>query len=194
MPGEMPVDRWKLDLDVFQSFYSSRPKEEKWELIDGSPVMMPQPSLVHQRIAKNLETALDAFFIAHGIKWRADREIGVLLPKDKKYNPEPDVTVIDQDVKLGQIYADKFYLVAEVLSPHDKAWVLKSKLAYYQAHENCLAVLFLRQDRIGADLYLRTAGWKKLTIASHAGRIDIPGIGDIGALGALYRDTPLLMS
>ena len=192
MAGEMPVGRWKMDLDVFQAFYADRPKEEKWELIEGSPVMMPPPSLVHQRIAKNLEKILDAHFLANGLMWRADREIGVLLPEDEKYNPEPDVTVIDLDIELGQTYADKFYFVAEVLSPNDKAWVLKSKLGYYQAHPNCLGIMFVRQDRIGADLYLKDRSWSVANLASSTDRIDIPGIGDIGALGALYRDTPLV--
>ena len=194
MPGEMPVGRWKMDLDVFQAFYNSRPKEEKWELIEGSPVMMPPPSLVHQRICRNLETLMNAHLEKVGQPWRADREIGVLLPKDEKYNPEPDVTVIGQDVELGQIYAEKFYFVAEVLSPNDKAWVLKSKLGYYQAHENCLAVLFVRQDQIGADLYLRSNGWKKQSLRAAIDRLSVQGIGDIGALGALYRDTPLFTS
>lgn len=191
MAGEMPAGRWRMDLEVFQAFYADRPKEEKWELIDGTPVMMPPPSLVHQRICRHLETLLNVHFERIGRPWRADREIGVLLPEDEKYNPEPDVTVIDQNVELGQIYAEKFYFVAEVLSPNDKAWVLKSKLGYYEAHEHCLGVMFVRQDRIGADLFLRNRGWATLTLAAATDRIDIPGIGEIGPLGALYRDTPL---
>src|SRR5450631_412668 len=177
MTGDMQAGRWKLDLDVFQAFYSDRPKEEKWELIDGTPIMMPPPSLVHQRISENLFVLLNSKLASAKPDWRASLEIGVLLPDDEKYNPEPDVTVIDRAVTLGQIYATRFYFVAEVLSPNDKAWVLKSKLGFYQAHANCLGVMIVRQDRIGAELHLRDRGWEALALANAADRIEIPGIG-----------------
>lgn len=189
MPGE--TAHWRLDLETFHGFRDSRPKEEKWELIDGRPVMMPPPSLVHQRICRNLETLLNERLRAVKHEWAADREIGLLIPQDQKFNPEPDVTVIDMDVEMGQIYAERFYFVAEVLSGSDKDWVLEAKLAYYQRHELCQAVMFVRQDVIAADFYARNAGWAKAAWTDPVTRIAIPAVGDIGALADLYRFTPL---
>ena len=51
--------------------------------------------------------------------------------------------------------------------------------------------MMVRQDRIGAELYVRDRGWDVQELASASDRVDIPGIGDIGSLGALCRDTPL---
>jgi Uma2 family endonuclease len=183
----------RLDMETFHGFRDDRPKEEKWELIDGRPVTIPPPSLVHQRIADNLERLINDRLVVVRPEWRADREISVLIPQDKKYNPEPDATVIDTDVELGQIYAERFYFVAEVLSGSDTGWVLNAKLDYYQAHEPCRAVLFLRQDQIAAEFYSRADGFAKTEWTNALTRVDIPGIGDIGQFSDIYRLTPLAL-
>jgi Uma2 family endonuclease len=183
----------RMDMATFHAFRDGRPDREKWELIDGYPVMLPPPFLVHQRICRNLETLLNDRLRVSKPEWAADREIGVVTPEDDTYNPEPDVTVIDLDVEMGQRYAERFYFVAEVLSESDKAWVLDSKLGYYQRHENCLSVLFVRQDRIAAAIFRRADGWARHEILEPHARLEVPGIGDIGALADLYRHTPLAL-
>jgi Uma2 family endonuclease len=128
-----------------------------------------------------------------GPAWRADREIGLLISLDEKFNPEPDVTVIDTAVEMGQLYAERFYFVAEVLSGSDKPWVLEAKMRYYQQHEPCLAVLFVSQEKISADVFARANGWSKVAWSDPVTRVDVPVIGDIGALSDLYRYTPLAL-
>ena len=108
MPGDFLRRRPQLTMEQFHAFRDERPKEEKWELIDGVPMMMPPPTVVHIRIARNLETLLNVRLGAVKPEWQADREVGVLLDGDEKYNPEPDVTVIDTTVALGQIYVGRF--------------------------------------------------------------------------------------
>ena len=181
----------QVTLEQFHAFRDERPKEEKWELIAGVPHMMPPPRLIHQRIAGNLEALLNERlrFVKPG--WRADREIGLLLPEDDTFNPEPDVTVIDTEIGIDQLYADRFYFVAEVLSPHDKARVLALKLQYYQGHDLCRGVLFVEPDRIAAVLHARDPGWLALQLTAPDDRIVTSEIGDIGSLGQLYRHTPL---
>jgi Uma2 family endonuclease len=182
----------QVTLEQFHAFRDSRPAEEKWELIAGVPNMMPPPTLVHQRIARNLEALLNACLMRSKPQWQADREIGLLLPDDESYNPEPDVTVIDAAIQLGQVYAERFYFVAEVLSENDKPRMLDLKLAWYQRHEHCRAVLFVRQDRMNATLHTRDAGgWSERRLIDAPARIVLPEIGDIGTLGELYRSTPL---
>ena len=194
MAGDTLDRHWRLSMATFHGFRDERPGEEKWELIDGRPVMMPPPTLMHQRIAGNLCTLLNNKLMVVKPEWAADREIGVLLAGDDSFNPEPDVTVIETAFELGHIYAQRFYFVCEVLSGSDKAWVLDAKLDYYQKHEHCLAVLFVQQDQIAADLYLRGTPWTKTVLTDPATRLGITGIGDIGALSDLYRNTPLSVS
>jgi len=191
MPGDFLTRTPQLTMAQFHAFRDERPKEEKWELIDGVPMMMPPPTLVHQRITRNLATLLNTRLQAVRPEWQADQEVGVWLEGDEKYNPEPDITVIDTAIAAGQIYVERFYFVAEVLSPSDKQEVLEAKLAYYQKHEHNRAVLFVRQDRLEADLYARDrTTWSKREFRAADQMIDIPGIGPIGRLGELYRFTP----
>ena len=193
MGGDVLNTDWILDMETFQGFRDDRPKEEKWELIDGRPVMMPPPLIVHQRISGNLERLLNNRLELVRPEWRADRDIVLLLPGDKTFNPDPDVTVIDAEVEADTLYAERFYFVAEVLSGSDNLWMLKAKLDYYQRHALCHAVLFVRQDQIAAEFYARANGWAKVDWKSPLTRVDIPAIGDIGPLSELYRYTPLTL-
>lgn len=55
--GEMLPNTPRVSLEAFHAFRDERPKSEKWDLINGVPMMMPPPSLIHQRIANNLAHA-----------------------------------------------------------------------------------------------------------------------------------------
>jgi Uma2 family endonuclease len=193
MPGDFLRQKPQLTMEQFHALRDERPKEEKWELIDGVPMMMPPPTLMHQRISRNLETLLNERLLEAKPEWQADREVGVWLKGDNKFNPEPDVTVIDAVIALGQIYVRRFYFVAEVLSENDKKAVLAAKLAYYQEHEHNRCVLFVRQDRVGAELHERKADgrWRRRQLSKPDAVLAIPEIGSIGSLGDLYRFTPL---
>jgi Uma2 family endonuclease len=193
MPGDFLRRTPQLTMEQFHAFRDERPKEEKWELIDGVPMMMPPPTLMHQRIARNLETLLNAHLQNARPEWQADREVGVWLRGDEKYNPEPDVTVIDAAIALGQIYVERFYFVAEILSESDKRAVLEAKLAYYKQHKHNRCVLFVRQDQVGADQHDRRNGgkWRRRRLEDPAESLAVPDIGTIGRLGDLYKYTPL---
>jgi Uma2 family endonuclease len=131
MPGDFLTRTPQLTMRQFHAFRDERPKEEKWELIDGVPMLAPPRTLVHQRISRNLETLLNTRLLQARPEWQADHEIGVWLKGDEKYNPEPDVTVIDAAIAIGQIYVQRFYFVAEILSESDRKDVLQAKLRYY---------------------------------------------------------------
>jgi Uma2 family endonuclease len=177
----------------FHAFRDDRPKEEKWELIDGVPMMMPPPTLMHQLMTDNLNRLLNEHLEKTKPEWRAIREAGVWLHGDEKYNPEPDVTVIDASIAIGQIYVRRFHLAAEVLSEGDRKAVLSAKLRYYQQHEHNRCVLFVRQDRVGAEQHDRLAdgGWRRRLLSKPGAALTFPDIGSIGRLGDLYRFTPL---
>jgi len=192
MPGDFEKRTLQLTMEQFHAFRDSRPEEEKWELIDGVPMMMPPPTLVHQRIARNLEALLNAHLASAKPEWEADREVGVWLKGDDKFNPEPDVTVIDTAIAIGQVYVRRFYFVAEVLSESDKKAALAAKLAFYQGHEHNRCVLFVRQDRIGADQHdMQDGRWRHRRLKSPMTPLVFPGVGTIGRLGDLYKSTPL---
>ena len=187
MPGDFLRRAPQLTMEQFHAFRDERPKEKKWELIDGLAVKEERLALLHQRIASNLQRLLNARLGATRTQWQADRSVQVWLEGDEKYNPEPDVTVSDAAIAMGQIF------VAEVLSENDKKAVLDAKLAYYKEHDHNRCVLFVRQDQIGAQQHDRRndGSWSQRTLRSPQASLTFPDIGTVGRLGDLYKHTPL---
>jgi Uma2 family endonuclease len=175
----------------FAAFYGARPPGERWELIDGEAIKMAPPKTMHQRISGNLRDLLQARLPLVRPSWYADQEIGVRDRSIDPYAPQPDVTVGDLNISMDQVWAERFYFVVEVLSD-DRRDVLDKKRAYYQAHDDCRGFMFVRQDRIEAELATRRHGaWTFVTLTTATAVIDIPDIGIVGQLGQAYRATPL---
>jgi hypothetical protein len=56
-------------LEEFLGFYEWRPDNQRWELIDGQPVMMNPPALRHQVIVKNIVFYLESIARQQGVDW-----------------------------------------------------------------------------------------------------------------------------
>src|ERR1700704_1495498 len=149
-----------LSVASFRDWLTSRPDEEHWELIEGVPMMMTPPNRRHQRIVSNLESLLNAALKRHDPALAAYHDIGVNIVATVPYDPEPDVAVIREDESPDPRYAERFYLVAEVLSESDKG-IIESKCNNYREQPSCTCILLVRQDRIEISVELRSPdGWR----------------------------------
>jgi hypothetical protein len=133
-------------------------------------------------------------------QWRADREVGLVLDPLGPCRPEPEVTVIDAAIDTQELHADRFYLVAEVLSASDERklarsdkTVIEAKLEFYKTHEPNRCVMLIRQDAMEAPLHLRRPDGRwpdvPLVLKSADDVIEISEIGRICVLRDLYRGT-----
>src|SRR5262249_50669607 len=149
-----------LSVASFRVWLTSQPDEEHWELIDGVPMMMTPPNRRHRRIASNLEDLLNAALKGHDPALAAYQNIGLNVVSTVPYDPEPDIAVIREEENTDPRYADRFYLVAEVLSESDKD-IIDSKRDIYRSQPSCICILLVRQDRAEIVVELRTAdGWQ----------------------------------
>jgi Uma2 family endonuclease len=179
-----------LSVAAFRAWLASRPDEEHWELIEGVPMMMTPPNRRHQRIASNLESLLNAALKRHDPAFAAYQNIGVNIASTVPYDPEPDVAVIREDENSDPRYAERFYLVAEVLSESDKG-VIESKRDIYRSHDSCTCILLVRQDRVEIIVDRRTAdGWRSQLLHG-ADELTLPEFGMACPVKDIYRDTPL---
>ena len=179
-----------LSVASFRAWLTSRPDEEHWELIEGVPMMMTPPNRRHQRIASNLEALLNAALKRHDPLLAAYHDIGVNIVSTVPYDPEPDVAVIREDENPDPRYAERFYLVAEVLSESDKG-VIESKRDIYRAHSSCTCIMLVRQDRLEIVVDIRIGdGWHSQTLHG-ADELALPEFGLTCLVRDLYRDTPL---
>jgi Uma2 family endonuclease len=184
-------DRPRLSVELFRGFLEGRPEEERWELIDGVPVMMAPPTKAHQRIASNLERLLNDGLETARSAWAAYQAIGVnLRPRVENYDPEPDVVVVDAEHE-DERYSDRFYLAAEVVSSSDRAYV-ESKREVYKLHESCKYILTIQQDRVEVRTDVRTdTGWNQQLLTELEDVLSLPGFGLRCRLSDLYRGTSL---
>jgi Uma2 family endonuclease len=179
-----------LTVASFRTWLASRPDEEHWELIEGVPMMMTRPDRRHQRIASNLESLLNGALKRHNPMLAAYHDIGVNIVSTAPYDPEPDVAVIPEDENPDPRYADRFYLVAEVLSESDKG-IIEGKRDIYRAHPSCTCILLVRQDRVEITVDHRGAdGWRSQVLHA-ADELTVPELGLTLLVKDVYRDTPL---
>lgn len=179
-----------LSVASFRTWLASRPDEEHWELIEGVPMVMTPPNCRHQRIASTLESLLNTALKRHNPLLVAYQNIGVNIVSTVPYDPEPDVAVIREDENPNPRYADRFYLVAEVLSESDKG-IIESKRDIYRAHPSCTCILLIRQDRPEIIVERRTGDVWSSQLLHGADELSLPEFGLACAVKDVYSETPL---
>jgi Uma2 family endonuclease len=190
MVGAMRQHTPILTVDSFRAWLKSRPDEERWELIEGIPMMMAPPNRRHQRIVSNLESLLNAAFDRQGSPFIAYHDIGVNIVSTVPYDPEPDVAVIRENENPDPRYADRFYLVAEVLSDSDRD-IIEGKRDIYRAQPSCRCILLVRQDRPEIIVDRRTGdGWRSQVLGD-ADELSLPEFGLSCPVKDVYRNTPI---
>jgi len=182
----------KLTVEEYLAFIESRPEEERWQLIDGVAMMMPLPTRRHQRIASNLARLLNA----HLEKVRPDlyayQEVGLMVPDVSSFRPEADVAVLDSSGDGDDtLYADRFYLVAEVLSDSNTDKDIAAKSRRYLQHPLNLYFLLFEQKQVRVEVRARAAGWEPVVLEGLDAVLELPEWGFRVSLAVLYRGTSL---
>ncbi len=180
----------KFSVEEFFALIESRPEEERWQLIDGVAMMMPPPTLVHQRIASNLARLLNDHFDANRPNLFAFQEVGLIVPEAELFRPEADVAVLDAMADY-ESYANKFYLVAEILSGSNTDNDIAVKRQRYLQHPDNLYVLIIEQKRVRIEAMARATGWNPTVLEGPSAILDLPQFGFSGPIADLYRGTPL---
>ena len=80
-----------MSVEQFFAFTDTRPDHEKWELIDGEPVLQASPLSRHQTIVANVIGWLHNFRRTQRASWTAIPGIGVRVSSTSL--AEPDVLI-----------------------------------------------------------------------------------------------------
>jgi Uma2 family endonuclease len=178
------------DVDAFMAFLETRPKEERWHLIEGTLVMMAPPSLAHQRIALNFCDLLNRAFEVRGRDLRAYHEIAIRLPGVINFQPEPDV-VVAPGIAGYELYAENFRLVAEILSPSNTRSGIDLKLRRYREAPGNLYAVIIEPREILVEVYAMNHNWEPVILRERDNLIEMPEFDLCFSVGELYRGTPL---
>jgi Uma2 family endonuclease len=179
-----------MDVEEFMAFLETRPKGERWDLIEGVAVMMAPPSVAHQRIAYNLCNLLIGAFTANGLDLCAYIGVGVRTRGVRNFQPEPDVAVLP-GIAGYDLYSDRFQLVAEILSPSNTVGEIELKLRRYREAPDNLYALVIEPREFMIEIYAKSSDWQRIVLRQPEDLIELPEFGLRCHVRDLYRGTPL---
>jgi Uma2 family endonuclease len=180
----------QMTIEEFLAFTDTRPDEERWELIEGEPVMSPSPIDDHQMVASNIV----AYLIAHkrqtGASWYPMLGIGTRVPISPRSLPQPDVFVKETPT-TGTPVTDDALVLFEVLSrsntKKDQDWRRK----VYASVPNCQHYVTVSLKVMEVAAYDRDTAWQKRTVTGIREALALPALGLSIPLADIYLWTSL---
>ena len=190
--GVPTIKTGPMTVDEFYEFTDRRPDEEKWELIDGEPILNAAPSKLHQRIVKNLLIALGALERAQSASWEVLPGLGVRVSDTKR--PEPDVVIIPRSgasPDLGERDRSDALVAFEVLSPSTEDRDLRWKRAAYTSLASLTHYIVIAQDAVEVVVFARDNGFAEKRLRSLDDSVEAPALGISLPPAEIYRGTGL---
>lgn len=160
----------RLSVREFFTFLSA--SQEKWELVDGVPVMMAGATQRHQDVAANLLAALHQRLRGSGCR-PTGSDTGVLTGDASVRYPD---LIVDCGPRYDEsMHATEPTVVIEVLSPSTRGFDSHLKLIEYKGNADICEVLLV--DTVTPQVLVhRRDGevWREEIVTGLEGVIDLP--------------------
>jgi len=190
--GVPTIKTGPMTVEEYFTFTDTRPDNEKWELIDGEPILNASPSGTHHRILKNLIFLLATAERAKPGAWEAIPGIGVQVSVTSL--PEPDVMILPAETILRDPYGRQTADVIatfEILSPSTAERDLRWKRAAYTRLASLTHYVVIAQDAVDVVVFARERRFAERHLRSLDESLDLPALGISLPLAEIYRDTGL---
>lgn len=181
-----------MKVEEFYAFTDARPDNEKWELIEGEPVLNASPSRVHQTIVKNLAFILATQERKSGVSWEVLPGLGVRVSETNR--PEPDVLILPKHGQSADPQGrDRSDVVVafEILSPSTADRDLRWKRTAYSSLPSLTHYVVIAQDAVDIVVFARETGFAERRLRSRDQSLELPALGVSLPLAEIYRDTDL---
>jgi Uma2 family endonuclease len=181
-----------MTVEEYFGFTDSRPDNEKWELIDGEPILNASPSGLHHKILKNLIVLLGTLELQRPQSWEAIPGIGVRVSDNSL--PEPDLFIIPAGVIADEPYRREtrdVIVTFEILSPSTAERDLHWKRMAYTNLPSLSHYVIVAQDAVDVVVFARDSGFAEKRIRTLDSVIEIPALGIALKLSDVYRGTGL---
>jgi len=191
MVGVPVIDTGPMTVEEFYAFTDTRPDEEKWELIDGEPILNAAPSDMHQWIVRNVVVALANRERELKAPWAVLPGLGVRV--SEKDRPEPDVLVIPSEHRRPDRRRDRDDVIVafEVLSPSTEGRDLRWKRTAYTSLRSLTHYIAIAQDAVEVIVFARDDDFEERRIRSLDKTIELRSLGISLPVAEIYRDTGL---
>jgi Uma2 family endonuclease len=181
-----------MTVEEFYAFTDTRPDNEKWELIEGEPVLNASPSPTHQWIVKNLLIVLGNRERQLNTSWAVLPGLGVRVSRTNR--PEPDVLIIPRAAfSPDPSKRDTSEVIAafEILSPSTAERDLRWKRTAYTSLRSLTHYIVIAQDAVDVVVFARETGFAERRYRSLRDSLELPALGISLPLSEIYRDTGL---
>lgn len=180
----------QMTIEEFLAFTDQRPEGEKWELIEGMPVMSPSPTDVHQLIVGNIIAYLWNLAVNADASWLVMPGTGTRVPISERSLPQPDVFVKALPPS-GSPVSDEALVIFEVLSRSntaaDRAW----RRRVYASVPNCQHYVTVSTKTAEVVVYDQSTNWKERSVTGLDSSVELPALDVALPLATIYRSTPL---
>jgi Uma2 family endonuclease len=180
----------QMTIEEFLAFTDTRPEEERWELIEGVPVLNPSPIDYHQIVVTNISGFLWRFKGEQHPSWLPLIGTGTRVPVSTHSLPQPDV-MVKEHPPTGSSVSDDALVLFEVLSRSntkaDQAW----RRRVYASVPNCQHYITVSLKGVEVVAYDRASDWRDRSIVSLAEALALPALDLAIPLADIYRWTPL---
>ena len=191
--GVPTIKTGPMTVEEYFAFTDTRPDDEKWELIDGEPVLNASPSGLHQRIVWKLLILLGTAGAA------APRVLGRAFPVSAcgfriLSFPEPDVFVLPQERCRRDPYSRETRRRDRRLRNSlaiDRRARLALEAHAYTGLASLTHYVVIAQDAVDVVVFARDAGFAERHIRSTRESLELPSLGISLPLADIYRDTGL---
>jgi Uma2 family endonuclease len=184
----------KYDVDAFLIFLDNHP-DERWELIDGHPIMMAGGTLDHNTITLNLARLLYPHARKSGCRVQTS-DVLVRNPKDQDFAALPDVLVHCGSRDGQQRLLGDPAIIIEVLSRSTVIFDRGRKFAQYRAMPSVQQIVFIYQDQVRVENWTRTEAtetasdepWVMQTLSTLDSRVTFSRLDAETSLSDIYED------
>jgi Uma2 family endonuclease len=190
--GVPTIKTGPMTVEEYFAFTDTRPDNEKWELIDGEPVLNASPTNVHQTILWNLAHLLRTIQWHQLQSWEAKPGIGVRVSGTSL--PEPDVIIVPAGATVRDPQgreASNVIVAFEILSPSTAERDLRWKRTAYTSLPSLTHYVVIAQDAVEVVVFARDAKFAERRIRSLEDSLNLPALGIALPLAGIYRDTGL---
>jgi len=190
--GVPTIKTGPMTVEEYFAFTDTRPDNEKWELIDGEPILNASPSKLHQTILLNLAFLLGSVQRQRQQSWQAMPGIGVRVSDTSL--PEPDLFIVPAGAAKRDPYGRQtsdVFAAFEILSPSTADRDLRWKRTAYTSLPSLTHYIVVAQDAVDVVVFARDTGFAERRYRSLSDTIELPALGILLPVSEIYRDTGL---
>jgi Uma2 family endonuclease len=185
------AEKIEMTIPEFDAFVDGMAEGKNFELFDGTPLLMSNPSETHEQIASNIGANLKLAMDKRGCRtYQGGMMVQASANSTGRDKFRPDVVVRCGPPSNNTFITDPI-VVVEVLSPSTIDRDRGPKLEFYKNLPTVQHVVLAYADQMRVELYFRIEnGWEMKVLPTPESILELDAVEFSMDLEAVYFDVP----